>query len=379
VLLPGSYDALLFDDERARLDAAARDKLSAQTVSPVSIVADADIGKLRALVKAGRVREGGPKCAKPPKLERAVRLRYPDAWAAQAETACMGSECTLWLFVREPKQLLGWDHARDWPVRAEASMNVQAVTDVAAFESAIRGIDFAPPEERVEGGMMGGIGSGFGMGGGGPPHRHLVIDVDAAGPWAAIPSPKDLAGEQKRFDACPATDDWFETVLVDVDPSGKVDRCAGAPHCLCEVIRSHRFEAGKLLRRAHVRFARSGSDAGFGSGKLGLGRKKHDFFVHLRGHGSEFDDDLDVMRASEKALSACFTPTPSPNRFDAEIAMIVDESGVVKDASVTRGRDELTDKEVGCVATLARALRFSCETASSGDTANVVALLAISR
>jgi hypothetical protein len=379
LLLPGSYDAPLFEDEAARLDAAAREKVATQNVAPVAIVDDAEIGKLRALVKAGRVREGGPKCARPPKLERAVRMHYRDAWAVQAETACMGSQCTLWLFVREPKGLLGWDHAREWPVLVEASENVTAVTDVAAFEAAMRGIEFARHEQGVEGGMMGGIGRGFGMGSGGPPHRHLVIDVEGAGPWAAAPFTKDLAGDQKRFDACPASDQMFEELLIDVDASGKVDRCAGAAHCLCDVIRGHRFEAGKPLRRARVRFGHDGGSGGlgFGSGKVGLGGKTRDFFVHLRGHGSEFDDDFDVMRASEKPLAACFTATPSPKRFDAKVAMTVDESGVVKAASVTQGRDELTDKEAACVTAWARALRFSCETVAG--TADVTALLAISR
>ncbi len=380
MLLPGSYDAPLFDDEKTRLDALARDKLSAQKAAPIAIVADAEIAKLRALVRAGRVREGGPKCARSPNLERAVRLHYPDAWAAQAETACMGSECTLWLFVREPKQLLGWDHAREWPVHAEASANVEAVTDVAAFETAMRGIDFAPPEDRgVEGGVMGGMGRGFGIGSGGPPHRHLVIDVEAAGPWAVAPSSKDLAGEQRRFDACPASDNFLEELLVDVDASGKVDRCASgaAPHCLCDVIRSHKFDAGKPLRRAHVRFSRSGGASGFGKGGLGLSGGKRDFFVHLRGHGSDFDDDFEVMKASEKTLAACFAPTPSPHRFDARVAMTVDESGVVKAANVSRGREELTDKEAACVTKWALALRFSCETLSG--TADVAALLSISR
>jgi hypothetical protein len=293
----------------------------------------------------------------------------------------MGTECSVWLYVREPNELRDWDHTRDWPVRAEGSANVQAVTDVAAFESAIRGVQLAAPDagNGVVGGVLGGMGRGFGVGGGGPAHEHLVIDVEPGGPWASPPSPKDLAGEQRRFDACPATKTIFDEVLIGVDAHGKVDRCEGREQkCLCDALRGHAFPAGAPLRRARVRFAKSGSASGFG--KLGPlnGKAKLDFFVHLHGYGSEFKDDSTAMRAQEKGLEACFAPTASPQRFEADVVMTVDEGGVVKDAHVTKGHDAMSEKELACVTKWAVALKLSCETLG-GDPVRVTALVTVMR
>jgi hypothetical protein len=388
VLLPGEYNAMLFHDEAARLDVAAREKLAAQTLAPITLVPESDIAALRKLVAAGRVRAGGPRCGKTPSLERAVRLHYPDAWAAQAETACMGDQCSLWLYVREPNELHGWDHAHDWPARVEAVENVKAVTDVAAFEAAFRAMKLEVTQARGDaaGGMIGGIGHGYGIGGGGggapeAVHRHLVVDVEPGGPWTTAPAIADLAGEQRRLDACPATKGFFEEALVDVDARGKVDRCeTEAPKCLCDVLRGHAFPSGSPLRRARVRFGQTGNGVfGGGLGKLGpFGTGKHDFFVHLRGYGSEFGDDFDAMRAQDKGLQACFAATASPQRFDADVVMSVDEAGAVKDASVTKGHDQMTKKELACVTKWARTLTFSCETLG-GDPARVTALVLISR
>jgi len=385
VQLPGRYDAMLFDDEIARLDGVAREKLATQGAAPIDLVPERELATLRTLVASGRVRDGGPKCARPPTLERAVRLHYPDAWAAQAETVCMSSSaCTLWLFVREPNELGGWNHALQWPVRAEASVNVKAVTDVAAFETALRSLEFEPPEAEASDGSVGGfgvLGHGFGVGGGGARHRHLLFDVESAGPWATAPRVKEFAGDQKRFDACPAARDGvFEELIVDIDARGKVDRCAGPDSkCLCDVISAHVFSAGAPLRRARLRFEATGSKDRR-SGTLGGLRKrgKRDVFVFLRGYGSAFDDDSDVMRNRVKELTPCFAPSASAKRFDFELTMTVDESGVVLDSSVTKGHDALGGSEDACVTKWARSLRFSCE-ALAGETAEVMALATVMR
>jgi len=381
VLMPGRYDAMLFHDEQAKLDAAARAALAAQTDVPVALVSEADIAKLEKLVAAGRVREGGPKCAKAPTLERATRLAYPDAWGARAETACMGSECTLWLYLREPAEILDWREADRWTVRGEASVNVQAVTDVAVLERELRALKLEKPGDKgVEGGVMGGlIGHGFGMGSGGPPHRHLLLDIEAAGPWTAPPALKDLEGEQKKFDACPGTKGLFEELLIDVDAKGKVDRCeTEAPKCLCDVIRGHAFAAGPPLRRARVRFGDSGG-MGFGHGIGGrIGDRKREVLVLVRGYGSNFGDDSDVMHEHDKELKACFAPTDKKERFDANVEMTVDERGTVTEAHVGKGKDRMNDKEAACVSKWARSLAFSCETAG-GDPAHLQTMLSISR
>jgi len=384
VQLPGHYDAMLFDDEAARLDVVARDKLAAQIAAPIELVPEPALAALRALVAAGRVRDGGPRCAQPPTFERAVRLNYPDAWAARAETACMGgSQCTLWLYVREPNELGDWFHVLEWPVRAEASVNVKAVTDVAAFETALRGLELDPPEPEPSDGSGGGfgfgvLGHGFGLGGGGARHRHLLFDIESAGPWTTAPAVKDFARDQKRFDACPAgRGGLYEELVIDVDARGKVDRCAGVESkCLCDVMTAHAFSAGAPLRRARIRFNATGSGGG-GFGKLGK-RGKRDVFVHMRGYGSEFHDDFDVMREHDKALAKCFAPSASPQRFEFDVTMNVDETGVVTAASVTHGRTALSNAEDACVSTWARSLRFSCE-GLAGETAEVIAMVAVLR
>lgn len=381
-MLPGRYGSMMFRDEVARLDAVARTQLAAQTAAPIALVPETEIAALRKLVAAGRVRDNGPRCGKTPTLERAIRLHYPDAWAVQADAACMGSDCTLWLYVREPTELRDWDRSLDWPVRAEGSENVTAVTDVAAFETALHAIKLAvpAPADGVEGGVIGGMGTGrgFGFGSGGAAHRHAVIDVEAAGSWAAPPAIKDLDGEQRRFDACPATKAFDDEALLDIDAHGKVDRCeTEAPKCLCDVLRAHTFPAGPALRRAIVRFAQTGAGGGgLGIGKLG--KSKHDLFVMIRGYGSEFGDDSETMHAQEKALRTCFAPSASTGRYDADVVMTVDESGAVKDARVTKGHDKMSDPEQACVTKWAKSLKFSCETLG-GDPAKVTTLMTVMR
>ena len=125
-----------------------------------------------------------------------------------------------------------------------------------------------------------------------------------------------------------------------------------------------------------MHFGQSGAGGGFGFGGGRIGKKEP--FVFIRGYGSAFGDDAEVMRAHEKDLQACFAPAASHEKFNVDVDMTVDEHRAVTEAHVGKGKDHLSDQEAACATRWARSLAFSCETVG-GDPARLQTMLAVSR
>ncbi|HTJ81997.1 MAG TPA: hypothetical protein VL400_09735 [Polyangiaceae bacterium] len=247
--------APLFADELPKIEdaaLAALSKLPATRVVPRSEVAHA-----RTLAAAGRARDGGPKCLRPPTAGTLLARKYPDAVGATLWTSCFGASCSTQIDVHDA--LLPEGHYDDRFVDFRVYGDVADPVSVDAWVASLA--NPPSPEAATHGGGIGGIGFGWSIGDGPLELKHIEAQFGFEPALEAATLPPKL------FESCreAGTSTTFE-----VDGKGAVRRCEPAS-CPCRVIAKQSFGAGKAHRRARLLFDRSGALGGQGGLALGHG------------------------------------------------------------------------------------------------------------
>ncbi len=242
--------AVLFRDEVAQLNEAARRALEGAGLHPI---AASEQAKLEAIAASGRLVDGGPVCAIGPTAEDALYAAHPDLTHAELDLDCMFRRCSIGLAVYTTRLRKHGSESGAPVVRVSA--NVAAPLDVTSWEGALA----ASPLEPVTPSRGTGGGEGIGtLGFGSTRPGWLIGVVTALGAFTQPPPSHAFDAEERALSACPRPPPFtLPTMLLGVGADGAVERCEVEPagpleRCACGVVGAHRFEPASGKRRVRL-------------------------------------------------------------------------------------------------------------------------------
>jgi hypothetical protein len=359
VLRDGMLDAPLFAEELAKVRAAVVRALEANEALPVEVLSASRLATLHAVAKAGKLREGGKKCAVAPTEDDVILAAHPKVLSGTFSLPCLGARCNLDVAV-VPFEF-GTRQFGTAPL-LEAGGTPSDPTSVPSWEQTIASDDNEPRAGKAT------TGGGVGLGARGGLLGEFSFHVRGAFGFAKTPTDESFAGVVAKAKECGTK--TAGQLLLAVDAKGKVTRCEAESPCLCRVFSKQTFDAGAEGRRL-VAFVQEAGELGGSPGAVGWGsagllpgpngprvRPSSKQRVRRRSDGNE--------RPRERALSACFGKEGARATF--ELHSTLDETGRVTAARLDES--DLTEEQSTCVLGVAKTLGYRCPDAA-GDVVQV--------
>jgi hypothetical protein len=252
-------DAPLFAEELAKVRAAVVRALEANEALPVEVLSASRLATLRAVAKAGKLREGGKKCAVAPTEDDVILAAHPKVLSGTFSLPCLGARCNLDVAV-VPFEF-GTRQFGTAPL-LEAGGTPSDPTSVPSWEQTIASDDNEPRAGKAT------TGGGVGLGARGGLLGEFSFHVRGAFGFAKTPTDESFAGVVAKAKECGTK--TAGQILLAVDAKGKVTRCEAESPCLCRVFSKQTFDAGAEGRRL-VAFVQEAGELGGSPGAVGWG------------------------------------------------------------------------------------------------------------
>jgi len=309
---------LLFPEELETVRDAVREFIASHRELDFEIVPREKLAPLERRVLDGRLRDGGPRCADPPRLEDVLETEHPNALRAWTNLDCGKGGCTLDVIVHSsnPRELEEWIWSA--PVDAAALPRdwLRAVAKLAPVKAV------SPP--------------GFTYRSGVAPPTVRAVAMNYAGGWRSTPQGR-LAAAQKALDACHDASKRYHAhyyvTLIKVRQDGSVARLhvahepdEPAEACVTAALRPLDFERGAAARRVRVAVVDDGLPIVLSDARYGVSAT----IDRVRaGGGYSLDEKLPLAE-----LRACYADAGLVVSRRFEVALDVEESGHVAAARI---------------------------------------------